>query len=250
VGNNFKAIFSAVAFCALCDLARGDDQAAIAIVDKAIAAHGGEQRLRAVRAFRWESEGTMNPTKDPSAFTNRVTVQGLDRYRAEFEWGFNGAKYKTVTALNGDRAWRQSNNRQTQSNVRAVAELKHVAFVHVVTTTLVPLKSNGVKLESAGEAKVGDKLAAVVRVTGPDGRKFTLWFDRAAGFLLKLAEDSNLQPKVTVETTFDDYVKFGGVYKAKKISQQFENGERFRQEEITRFQILDKVGPKTFEGPT
>ena len=104
-------------FCALCGTAPAADEVAVAIVDKAIAAHGGEQRLRAVRAIRWESQGTMDPDKVPSAFTNRVTVQGLDRYRADFEWGFNGTKYKTVT---------ETHYKALMSNTVLVADGKEV----------------------------------------------------------------------------------------------------------------------------
>jgi hypothetical protein len=240
-----------ITFCVFCGGARAHDEGAVAIVDKAIASHGGEKRLRAIRAFRWESKGKMRPDRDPSEFTNRVTVDGLDRYRGEFEWGFNGTKYKTVMALNGDQAWRQSNNRRVESGPRLLAEMKHTAFVHAVTTTLIPLKADGVKLESAGETRVGDKLASAVRVTGTDGREFTLWFDKVSGLLLKAAEIPNLgpqAPKITTETTFDNYVKSDGIYRATKISQ-LNDGQRFREEEITRFQVLEKVALETFERP-
>jgi hypothetical protein len=52
----------------------------------------------------------------------------------------------------------------------------------------------------------------------------------------------------TQETTFADYKDFGGMKKATKLVSK-RDGEKFRDEQITEFQILDKVDPKTFSEP-
>ena len=50
---------------------------------------------------------------------------------------------------------------------------------------LVPLKGKGFKFVSAADDKVGDKPASVVKVTGPDGKDFTLYFDKTSGLPVK-----------------------------------------------------------------
>jgi DNA invertase Pin-like site-specific DNA recombinase len=52
----------------------------------------------------------------------------------------------------------------------------------------------------------------------------------------------------TQETTFANYKEFGGIKKATKIENK-RDGEKFLEQEITEFKVLDKVDPKTFDEP-
>ena len=59
------------------------------------------------------------------------------------------------------------------------------AYSVFVGLTVVPLKSKDFKAETAPDEKVGDKLAAVVKATGPDGKTFTIYFDKETGLPIK-----------------------------------------------------------------
>ena len=50
----------------------------------------------------------------------------------------------------------------------------------------MPLKGKGFKVDSSGDEKVGEKAVAVVRVTGPEGKEFTLYFDKESGLPVKM----------------------------------------------------------------
>jgi len=52
----------------------------------------------------------------------------------------------------------------------------------------------------------------------------------------------------TQETTFGNYKEMAGVKKATKIQAQ-RDGEKFLEQEISEFKVLDKVDPKTFAEP-
>jgi hypothetical protein len=123
-------------------------------------------------------------------------------------------------------------------------------YLQVIPATLVALKGDGFKLETAGEEKVGDKPAVALKVTPPDGKEFTLAFDKESGLPVKLvARVVGFQgQEYTQETTFADYKDFGGMKKATKLVSK-RDGEKFRDEQITEFKILDKVDPKAFSEP-
>ena len=67
-----------------------------------------------------------------------------------------------------------------------LAAEKRRAYLQAAPMTILPLKGKGFKVESATEEKVGDKPAAVLKVTGPDGKDFTLFFDKESGLPVKL----------------------------------------------------------------
>ena len=117
--------------------------------------------------------------------------------------------------------------------------------------TLVGLKGKDFKLAAAGEEKVDGKPAAGIKVTGPDQKDFTLYFDAESGLPVKLvAKVVGFQGNEhTQETTYKDYKDLDGIKKATKIESK-RDGEDFSKSEITEFKVLEKVEPSTFSEPS
>jgi hypothetical protein len=226
--------------------ARADDQDAKSILDKAIKALGGEEKLGKAESFSWKSKGTVNFNGNENEFNNEVTVKGLDHFRREF----GNDNFSGVVVLAGDKGWRKGGDNFTELEGEALANEKRNVYLQVIPTTLVPLKGNGFKYEAAGEEKVGDKPAVVLKVTGPDGKDFTLYFDKESGVPIKqVAKVIGFQgQEYTAETTFADYKDFSGIKKATKVVVK-RDGEPFQNMELTEFKVLDKVEPATFTEP-
>src|SRR5262249_25429378 len=159
----------AAAFATACGGVRADEQEARSVIDKAIKAVGGEEKLAKADAAVWKARGKMTFNDNTNDFDTRVTVRGLDHFRSEFEGQFNGNAVKGVTVLAGDKGWRKFGDNLNEMDGGALANQKRTAYLQVIPVTLVPLKGKDFKVDSAGEEKVGDKTAAVVKVTGPDG---------------------------------------------------------------------------------
>jgi hypothetical protein len=232
------------------NLVRADENDPTTVLDKAIKALGGEEKLKKVGATSWKSKLTITFNDNTNDFTSHVTVQGLDHYRSEFEGEFGGNPFKGVTVLNGDKGWRKFGDNKTDMDADALANEKRRVYLEVVPTLLMPLKGKGFKLEGVAEEKVGDKPAAGIKVTGPDGKDFTLYFDKESGLPVKLvAKVVGFQGEdYTQETTYKDYKEFDGIKKATKAESK-RDGEDFIKSEITEFKVLDKVDPKTFSEP-
>jgi len=230
--------------------AQADDAAATAVVDKAIKALGGEAKLAKAGAYFRKGKGSITLGGNESDITSESTVQGLDHYRNEFEGEFNGNKVKGVVILNGDRGWRKFGDNKSELNADAAANEKRNLYLQVIPVTVLPLKGNGFKVESAADEKVGDKPASVLKVTGPDGKEFMLFFDKESGLPVKLtASVAGFQgQQFTQETTYGNYKDFDGVPRATKVDSK-RNGENFLKQEITEFKVLDKVDPKAFAEP-
>ena len=185
-----------------------------------------------------------------SAFTGRSTVKGLDHYRSEFEGDFGGNQVKGVTVLAGDKGWRKFGDQNMAMDADGVANEKRSIYLQVIPTTIVPLKAKGFKVETAGEDKVGDKAAVVLKVTAPDGKDFKISFDKDSGLPLKLVAvvAGFMGDEFTQETTMADYKDFDGIKKATKVESK-RDGERFVEVEILEFKALDKVESETFAEP-
>jgi hypothetical protein len=244
-------VFVALLVCGLGSPARAADaKDANAVLDKAIQALGGQEKLSNVKAASWKTKGKLTFGGNDNDVTSKVTVQGLDHVRSEFTGEFGGMEIKGVTVIAGDKGWRKFNDNNMELDKDGVANEKRTVYLQVIPMTIVPLRQKGFKTELAGEEKVGGKSAVGVKVTPPDGKEFTLYFDKESGLPVKLvAKVVGFQgDEYTQETTLSDYKEMGGIKKATKTESK-RDGEKFLEAQITEFKVLDKVDPKEFTEP-
>ena len=230
--------------------ARADEQEAKAVIDKAIKAIGGEEKLSKVKGFSSKAGGTVSVEGNEISFTGETTSQGIERYRSEFEGEFNGNSFKSVTVVNGEQGWRKFGEESMALDADTLANEKRIAYLHAVPVLILPLKGKGFKVDSAPGEKVNDKPAAAVKATGPDGKEFTLYFDKESGLPVKLSgrvTDWRGQ-EYTQETTFEEYKDFDGIKKATK-SHSKRDGERFVEGTITEFKVIESPSPELFAEP-
>jgi hypothetical protein len=242
----FGVVVASLVVLASFGAARADDQDAKAILDKAIKALGGEEKLAKAEAYSWKSKGTVNFGGNENDFTSETTIKGLDHLKREF----GNDQFHGVLVVAGEKGWRHFGDNQAELEGDGLAGEKRNIYLQVIPITLVAIKGKGFKYEAAGEEKVGDKPAVALKITGPDGKDFKLFFDKDSGLPVKqVATVRGFQgDEVEQEATYSEYKDFGGIKKATK-GQVKRNGEVFQTFELTEFKVLDKVAPETFTEP-
>ncbi len=136
-------------------------------IDKAVKALGGAEKLGAVKAVAWKAKGKISINDNDGDFTSKVTEQGLDHFRQEFEGDFGGNPVKGVVVLDGDKGWRKFGEDSTKLEDEALANQKRDGLSAIRPGDGPAPEGEGFKVESAEEEKVGGKPAAVLKVTGP-----------------------------------------------------------------------------------
>jgi hypothetical protein len=230
--------------------AAGDAASVAAVIDKAAEALGGKERLAAVKAATWSSKGTITIGGESAAFTATLTYQGHDRRRLEFETDFAGNPIKAVVVVNGEKAWRKLNGNVDELAGDELANERRTGWREWTPVAVVLLKSPPFKTEPAADADVKGNPAAAVKVTGPAGAPFTLYFDKATGLPVRqTARVTTLTgDEADEEITYADYKDFGGVKKATKVEMKHD-GQKFLQSELTNFKVIDSPDAKMFERP-
>jgi hypothetical protein len=230
--------------------ARGDEKDATPILDAAIKALGGEEKLAKASNASWKSKGTISINNNETPIQIATTTQGLDYLRNEFELEFNGEPFKGVVVLSGKKGWRKLGDNTMDLDDEGIATTKQGGYLLAVPMTILPLKGKGFKAEAAPDEKVNGKPADVVKATGPDGKPFTLFFDKETHLPVKLvATVKGMQGEEFVqETTYSDFKDFDGLKHATKAESK-RNGDPFTKQEITEFKIVEKPDPSLFEEP-
>ena len=225
-----------------------DDKDVEAILDKAIKALGGEDKLTKIQAVALKAKGKIIiGDNQEHEFTSQTIAQGLDRFRSELEVeGVRGRQLRMLSVLNGDKVWLSVGGVALQPD-HALAGLKRSAYLTLIPLTVVPMKRPGFKLRAAGEEQVEAEPALVIKVTCPDGSDMAVSFNKKSGRPVKVAgkvfglDDREMMQ----ETIFGAYRNFGGIHVATRVEVKID-GKPYRTQELTEFKILDTVEPSTF----
>ncbi|MEX2286168.1 MAG: hypothetical protein WD648_03700 [Planctomycetaceae bacterium] len=221
-----------------------------AVIDKAIKALGGEDKLAKAKAITYKTKGKISLGGNESDITSTVTTQGIDHNRQEFEGEFNGNKVQGVIIVAGDKAWRKFGDDSRDLENEQLANQKRLVYLQVVGASVLPLKDKAFKVESVSEEKVGDKPAVAIKATGPDGKDFQLFFDKESGLPVKLVAKvaGRGGEEYTQETTYAKYKDFDGINVATRV-ETTRNGEKFIENDLSDFKVVDKVDAATFAQP-
>jgi hypothetical protein len=233
--------------------ARADDKAdAKAIVEKALKALGGEDKLGKLKSATWKAKGTLFLMDESIDYTGDWAAQSPDRLRVVIKGSFKGEKFTRTQILNGDKAYIKLNDGETETRGKdGVAESQREYRMLVIPAMILPLKDKGFKLQTLGEEKVGDTPAVGLKVTGPDGKDFRLYFDKKTGLPIKLA--AKIKPmggddEIEQEWIYSDYKEVQGIKRAMKLELRRE-GKKFLEQTISDVKFAEKLDDKLFAKP-
>jgi hypothetical protein len=242
-----------VVFSCQCGPARADDKSAQAVIDKAVKAMGGEEKLGKAEIATWKAKlKIFGNGGDVREGTTQITEGGNGRTRSEMERAVgNGEILKTLTVVNGDKAWQKQGETIKTLEQDAVLLMKRNREMFDAVSRPVILKNPRFLVQMAGEMMVGGKPAVVLDVIGTRGQDFKLFFDNESGLPVKLEARFTFPSgrESAMETTFANYKDFDGIKVATKREQR-SNGVKGSESEITEFKVLEKVAPGTFDEPT
>ena len=124
-----------------------DADQARAVIDKAIKAQGGEEKLAKFKSHTWKNKGTWYGMADGVPYTANYAVAWPDKFRFEVEGGF------MTVVLDGDKGWMQAMGDTHEMSKEELAQQKEELYAGRVIT-LMPLKDKAFKLSLTGETKV------------------------------------------------------------------------------------------------
>jgi hypothetical protein len=244
-----------------------DEQAeAEAVLDNAIKAAGGQEKLTKLTSFVLKVRRKTTPRANGAGLetTAEISYEYPDRKRSESTREVGGAKTTTVQILNGDKAWITSRGTTRELTVDQAARMKTEPFTEFPVRQLPLYRGRGYKLTMLGESKVEEKRAVSVKVSSEGKPEVRLFFDKETGLLLKReyelsrvgpagtgagvpAGDDNSKP-ITVEVIYEDYKEAGGIRYPTRITR-IQSGQKISEEEVAEFKVVEKFDEKTFAKP-
>lgn len=230
---------------------RADDAAdARALVEKAVKAQGGREKLEKFAAHTLKFKGSFHGMGQAIPMTGDLITQGADRTKMDLEVDAGGMKVRFVIVLAGDKGWTRMGDATTEMDKDQLAEAQEQAYAGWVSN-LTPLKDKAFTLATTGEAKVNDRPALGVKVTRKGHRDIDLFFDKETGLLVKTetrVKDEGSGQEVTEENYPDGYKEVEGVKMPMKFTVK-RDGKLWVDGEATDYQLAEKLDAGVFAKP-
>jgi len=191
-----------------------------AIVDKAIQAGGGAEKLAKTRTMVQTAKGQIMSFGAAVPATSEVTMHLPDRARWAFELDAGEQKVPVLLTLNGEKGWRSGGGAVKEMTKEEVQEQRERGY-SLWLTTLLPLKDRDVELAALPDARIGDDETVGIKVTKKGRPEVKLYFNKKTNQLLKLErKGKDAGQDATFEHFLSDYKDYEGLKLASRHIEQ------------------------------
>jgi hypothetical protein len=221
-----------------------------ALVEKAIKAHGGADKLSRANAKLLKAKGKVNIMNMDLPVTFEVHIQLPDRTKLAGELEINNMTIAVTQVYDGKKGWQSFLGKTQEMDKKTLEELKNNLYVEKLTN-LVELRDRAYKLSPLGEGKVEGRDAVGIQVTKKGARDVNLWFDKQTHTLVKLehrAFDNNTMQDVNQEKIFTEYKDVNGLKVPGRVLVKHD-GNRFADFEVTETTFVDRHDDSIFAKP-
>jgi hypothetical protein len=241
------------ALLVLADFGRsGGDKDLRAIIDKAIAAHGGEAKLAKYPAQTLKGTGKYYGMGEAIDYNLEIAANDK-KFRFGMDMRVMNFDLKIVVVVNGDKGWEKVNDDVKDMAADELAEHKEQMHSQAVASLLPLKKDKAYKLSLIGDVKVGDQPAVGVRISKKAHRDVSLFFDKAKGHLVKsefVIKDikGGGDKEMMQATLYYDYKEFQGTRCPTRVVIE-RDGKKFADTQLTEIQLLEELDNSTFDRP-
>jgi hypothetical protein len=231
--------------------ARADDKELKALIEKAVKAAGGEEKLTKFKAATWKSKGTYHGMGVAIPYTAEWAVQRPGQFRAEITSDVDGNKFTFAIVFNRDKGWRKFGNDTQEMDKDMLAEQKQELHAQRVTTLVPLLKDKEITLSALGDSKIDNRPAVGVKVSQKGYRDVHLFFDKENYRLLKSegrVKDDMSGQEVNQEALYSEYKDVDGVMHPMKVVIK-RDGKLYVEDETTEYKPLEKLDDSVFGKP-
>jgi hypothetical protein len=229
---------------------RADDAAELkAVIDKAVQAMGGKDKVARFQAGTWKAKAEFEEGGQQITLVCEGAWQGPDKVRLDAEITQGGQARRVLMVINGNQAWMKMGDEVKDAPEGVVTILKDAWHALRMAHLLPELKAPAFQLSPLGEAEVQGRPAVGISVAREGRKPVNVHFDKQTGLPVK-GEVRLTDPdgkEITLEYFYSDLREVEGVKHPMKLTLKAD-GKEFAVE-ITEIKPKDKVDESEFARP-
>lgn len=218
-----------------------------AIVERAIEAAGGKNRLESLAAFHAVTTGSSATGEQ----LRQEAFHQLPDHLKQLQQIIRGQTVKeTSIGLMGDSGWIHANGRSAPLSPALLAPLLEAANL-VRAVRLTPLLTDTYRLTPLPAAEIDHRAVVGVCAAATNRRDLKLYFDGETGLLVKLERqvtDPLSGQEATEERYMRDYQKADGILAARQIVVE-RNGKPYMEAKVEKIEYLPRLEDSVFRQP-
>jgi len=230
-------------------LRAGGDSAEIkTLLDKALKAAGGADKLAKLKNVTWKMKATI--TKGVTVNLNMAgSAQGWDRLRMQADLEINGMQKNMVMVMTDKNAWVNRDGETKEPPAKEIDPFRESYFALRATHMLAALKGKGYQLSHLGEVNVKDQPAIGLRISRKDKPDVNLYFDKKTHLPVKtdLRVPGPQGQDIEIELFFSEHKEFGGLKHFTKLT--LKAGGQETPMEISDIQPQEQLDATLFDRP-
>src|SRR6266566_4205971 len=160
-----------------------------AVIEKAIKAHGGKEKIEKQKAVRTKSQGKLEIMGLTLPFTQEVAANPPEQFKESMSLDVMGQKVDVVTAYSKGKAWISRNGADVPITDEIMDVLKDAAYA-MKLARFAFVSDKSFELSALGEIKVENKPALGIKVASKGHKDINLFFDKESGLMVKVEKQS------------------------------------------------------------
>lgn len=217
-----------------------------AVVERALKAHGGAAKLRAVKDVSVRQDIKLATPNGSLEGQMAVSVKLPSKTRVELTMlGQRG-----VQVLNDQQGWSTSGDKIQDLSAEQVQALRAGIKVQVLPL-LARLATGKEQIGYAGEGKVGAEEVDMVQIVDPDATAKAS-FSKKTGLLLRLEQEESAmfgQGKIPMARLYSDYRTVAG-YEVPWRTERYANDQLLIEDKVTAYDVNQGVADSQFQRPS
>jgi zinc protease len=223
------------------------EAAARAVLDAALAAKGGADKLGAVKTLSWKGKATLNLQngKVPAQVEKRYVAP--DKLRLDMVIEMGGAKMSITTALAGNIGWaqeRRPDGARTIDFPASEVEAGKAQIWRDQDFVLLRHREKGATVAPLDDVELDGVKHHAIRVTAADGKSVVLLVDKKSKRLVGMTYE---EQGVSAEERFGDYKNVNGVQFAQ--SRKTKSPQADLETKVTEIKVNEPVDGGIFKKP-
>ena len=222
-----------------------DRDKALAVIERAIKAHGGAEALNKAQLRSRSGKGVAVSGGGEVPFSTEETVRFPDHSRTVLEFG----RARLTLVLAGEKGWLSPAGGETRAMAKEMLSEQREELYVWWLMTITPLLKDDFELKPLPDSKVNGQDAAVVKVSSKGYPAASLFFDKKTGLLVKIARRAKeTGVPVDKEYFYSDHKDYDGVkFPEKEIITIY--SKKRSEVKFTNYKALSKIADATFDKP-
>lgn len=220
-----------------------------AIIERAIKAHGGLDRLSRVHADRVMNKGFLIVNGKETPFLAETTVQLPGQFRNVIHLQ-GDRKTVFVQILNGDKIYFTIDGQPQKVDDSLSAEVHETMQLNQAVRLVPLLMDKAYTLEPLGEVTVDGQAALGVKAIARGRREVRLFFNKETGLLAKTEHttDDGAGKEIVQEEIYSNFEDVQGYRRPMKLAA-YRNSKKVMEAEVLEVKYLDKADDAEFAKP-